>query len=261
LAEWGSAGVNDSKAKADEFRELLLVLAKTAGIIGSNNNVFSQQFTDLTLRLAKIANIGDLTEMRSSLVKSVGEIKESIEQIARESRELIAHLNEKVTTFESIAFKDDLTGLDNRRSIQERIRRLIKEQHIFCVVMIDLNRFKPINDEFGHIVGDELLRKFADRLREVTRLNDLVGRTGGDEFVAVLSCGIAGAEQYVSRLRESVFGRYTIHPRQDKITLDLLVNAAVGVALWQRSEDADQLLGRADAAMYANKRTTRGDLS
>jgi diguanylate cyclase (GGDEF)-like protein len=120
----------------------------------------------------------------------------------------------------------------------------------------DLDRFKAINDRHGHAAGDELLRKVARVLRESVRENDLVGRTGGDEFL-VICPDVGGAERAMGlaeRLAESL--REGVRAQTD----ELGCSVSIGVA-WSRGgrSDADALVAAADAAMYEAKHAATGE--
>ncbi|MGK5683599.1 putative bifunctional diguanylate cyclase/phosphodiesterase [Actinoplanes sp. URMC 104] len=158
-----------------------------------------------------------------------------------------------------LAVTDPLTGLSNRALITERLaevtRQPLREGRHGAVLLIDLDRFKPINDAYGHEAGDAVLKAVAAALRSVIRSGDTAGRLGGDEFAVVLP-GLpspAAAEAVAQRLAEAlstpvIFG-----------DLLLSVEASIGVALRDATTgDAEQLMAHADAAMYAAKRSGRG---
>lgn len=153
---------------------------------------------------------------------------------------------------------DDLTGLPNRKLLEDRLKRSIAQAHrrhtTVALLFIDLDRFKPVNDEFGHAAGDELLRQVARRLEHSLRDEDTVARLGGDEFVAVLpdlsvaEAPARTAEKLVAVLSEPFrLGEHFVE-----------ISCSIGVALFPKNADnADALIAQADAAMYAAKEAGR----
>lgn len=264
LAEWGGRTSEYFKGKADEVKELLIALAKAAECVGHNNHGHSRQFKELTDRLERIADLDDLTEIRSSLVDRVTELRNSVNQMALDSQELVAHLKAEVSIYETklkaaehLAFRDELTQVANRRSVEERVHWNIENGQPFCVVMLDLNHFKQVNDKYGHVVGDKLLKEFAKELQLNTRSGDLVGRWGGDEFVVVLGCDAISASSHIARIRDWVFGKYTIELEDKKHPLEIRVDASIGIAEWRAGETIQQVIEKADTAMYVEKNCSR----
>ncbi len=151
-----------------------------------------------------------------------------------------------------LAFEDPLTGLANRALLRDRIEQAIatarRNAGTFAVLLIDLDRFKPINDIHGHATGDLVLCETARRLQTATRAVDTVARLGGDEFVVLLG-GSGGREEarlVVARIMQAVTAPLEMH--------GLRLGISVGVAIYpDDGSDADQLLARADGAMYEAK--------
>jgi diguanylate cyclase (GGDEF)-like protein len=264
LQEWGSRTSEHFKAKADEVKELLIALAKTAEAVGDRNQGYTSQFKDLTKRLETIADLDDLTQIRTSVVASVRELKTHVEQMTRDSKQLVDQLRSEVTTYETrlkavenLVLKDELTGAASRRSVEERVQRCIENKLPFCVIMIDLNGFKQVNDKYGHLAGDDLLRQFAMELQMYTRSGDMVGRWGGDEFIVLLSADAAGATSHMDRIREWVFGKYTIQRGANKDATVVHMDASLGLAEWHEGTSMQEVVAEADAAMYRDKNKSR----
>lgn len=160
-------------------------------------------------------------------------------------------------TFASLARQDSLTGIGNRLLLDETISALSSPPSGTSVALhyIDLDRFKPINDLYGHLVGDALLRAVAARLRSVCGKGDLAVRLGGDEFV-VLQTRIAHrdeAELMARRIVRCLAEGFLIDG------CDLTIGASLGyVVTPAREVGLETLLGRADAALYAAKRSGGG---
>jgi len=260
LQQWGGRAEEYFKSKANEIKELLIVLASTAESMGERDQRYAGHFTQLTTQLQTIANLDDLTQVRSSLVRRAGELKTYVDQMAQDSRKSVEQLRTEVSSYESklkaveqLAQQDPLTGLANRRSVQERIEWLIAHKQTFCLVMVDLNGFKQINDTHGHAAGDSLLRQFGQEVRSNTRSSDLVGRWGGDEFIIVLDCDLKRASIQIDRMKKWVFGEYTIPSKKSSAEQKIRMDASLGVAEWQSDETMQQLIERADLIMYEVK--------
>lgn len=173
--------------------------------------------------------------------------------VGRTEREL----GEALRQMEGLALQDGLTGLPNRRATEEALDREAARGRRsgvpYCVVMADIDRFKSINDEYGHAVGDEVLRAVAGVLRDNVREQDVVGRWGGEEFLMVLpETGLERAAIAVERLRAQV-ERHAVRclGRPVQVTMTFgVVSAGVECSCWQAVEAADR-------AMYDGKASGR----
>ncbi|WP_292505707.1 EAL domain-containing protein [Methylobacterium sp.] len=159
----------------------------------------------------------------------------------------------------NMARQDPLTGLPNRLLLRERLNealsRMQREGEGCAVLLIDLDRFKPVNDTLGHPVGDALLEKVADRLRSTVRPTDTVARIGGDEFVVLQSAirDPGDTQALVRRIVDLVGRTYMVDGHL------LTIGASVGVAFAPNDgTDADKLLKNADLALYRAKLDGRG---
>ena len=266
LRQWGSQSSEYFEAKTKEVKELLILLARTAQSVGERDQRYTSQFSQFTSRLQSIANLEDLTQVRSSLVQGAAELKTYVDRMAKDSRESlaklqaeVAHYETKVKAVEELALQDSLTGLANRRNAEGRIEWRMSAQQPFCVTMIDLNKFKQVNDTYGHPAGDSLLKQFAEELRSNLRTSDVAARWGGDEFIVISDCDLAGAKCLLERLQKWVLGDYTVQRTGSAETVKVLVDASLGVAQWQKGESLESLVERADTAMYDEKRLGLND--
>ena len=166
----------------------------------------------------------------------------------------LAHsLTEANRELTQLALHDPLTGLPNRVLLADRIDQamlMVREQGgCFALMFIDLDGFKPVNDAFGHHMGDQLLREVAARLREDLRSHDTLARIGGDEFLLLVQLAEQNDALNLAARQVGLIGR-SFHVAEH----DLQISASVGIAIYPgNGETAQELLMNADAAMYHAK--------
>jgi len=162
-----------------------------------------------------------------------------------------------VEELQRAAFHDPLTGLPNRRLLDDRLHqareRARRMASAYAVLFCDLDGFKPVNDRFGHQVGDQLLVGLARRLEEVVRPHDTVARVSGDEFVILCEDldGPRPAMDVADRVLETVEAPFSVPNTQHRIELGVSIGIAVAAA--GAPESSEELLARADATMYRAK--------
>jgi diguanylate cyclase (GGDEF)-like protein len=262
LQEWGRHAAWHYMQKTGEVKELLIAMARTAESVGVKDQRCASQIQEVTSRLNEIATLDDVTKMRVSIRTSAAELKSSVDRMTAESQSVVEQLRKQVSHYrtrleeaEEIASRDALTGVRSRLNVESQIEVRIVADRQFCVAILDINGFKQVNDEFGHVTGDELLKQFATELQSVCRSTDVIGRWGGDEFILLLDCGLADAIQQRERLRDWVCGHYTVQGESGTTKLNL--NISIGLAEHRQGESMKELLARADAAMYAEKGVSR----
>jgi diguanylate cyclase (GGDEF)-like protein len=173
---------------------------------------------------------------------------------------LVVQLSEpylEIARLQRINESDPLTLLHNRRHLQERlpeeINRAARRRRPLAATLLDLDRFKRVNDTHGHDVGDEVLVEFAERLRASSRASDVLARWGGEEFVVLLPrTTLCQATMVADRMRRAVAEQpFETSAGKQWVTL------SAGVVAWRRGESDTELLRRADQAMYAAKQAGR----
>ena len=190
--------------------------------------------------------VATVMPMISQLAAQLNRMRERLKDQKRELESALEQIQE-------MAIRDELTGLVNRRHITEVLgehaarskRGVVK----FWVALIDLDHFKRVNDTWGHPVGDEVLRGFAQMAKEVLRETDVIGRWGGEEFLVVMlvvppSDPVAGLERLRARLAGAQIS--------DSVP-DLRVSFSAGLAAFGPGDSIEQAVDRADKALYQAK--------
>jgi diguanylate cyclase (GGDEF)-like protein len=180
----------------------------------------------------------------------VGKQIQNLRQLLRATRYQLEHYEEK-------SVRDELTGLYNRRQIQAELEQAKLQADTlsvpFCICLIDIDRFKEINDNNGHLTGDTILKEFARVARDSIRDTDMLGRYGGDEFMQILpDTDLKGAVMHAERLR--VYAHFL---DLQKILERKHISLSIGVAQYRRGEKITDLIARADSALYQAKQRGR----
>jgi diguanylate cyclase (GGDEF)-like protein len=255
LTAWGRGMAKHLEHRTSEVKEMMLVLARATQRAGERDHRCARHIEAITNKLQAIARYEDLPRMRESVLAAAEEIRRSIGTVLDESnaeltelRAQMAASKDRLHEAERIASLDSLTQLPNRYAIEKEIARHIENGHPFSIGLIDIDDFKAVNDNHGHLIGDEILRQFGAELRASLRSTDVAGRWGGDEWVIVLDCPITVAQKLVERVSTWICGHYIVG------SLRLCVTASIGAAEYLPGETMQQLLQRADDAMYRRKR-------
>lgn len=149
-----------------------------------------------------------------------------------------------------LAMQDSLTQLGNRRSFDEQIKRTmslaIRKHTRVGLILCDLNKFKAINDTFGHVIGDSVLVHFAEALRQCVRDSDCIFRFGGDEFAIIVE---DASEQSLNAIEHRIYQATS----QDSLLAKYNVTSSLGLAFMNKADNATSFFQRADSALYSQK--------
>ena len=178
--------------------------------------------------------------MRRAIIEGAHSLRECVARMAEDSKASVAHLTAEVTAYrarleeaERASNTDPLTRLDNRYAFEKHLEERIELKKPFCLIMIDLNGFKMVNDRLGHIAGDDLLKQFADGLKSQFGPDEIICRWGGDEFVLIVDGKLGDGQAKINRLRHC-FREYKINGAHEDTKVPL--SAAVGIAQWDGRE-------------------------
>lgn len=180
----------------------------------------------------------------------VGKQIQNLRRLLKATRYQLEHYEEK-------SVRDELTGLYNRRQLQTELDRAILQIDTlsipFSICLIDIDRFKEINDNNGHLAGDTILKEFSRVARDSIRDTDIIGRYGGDEFMLILpDTDLKGAVMHAERLR--VYAHFLDF---QKVLPQKHISLSIGVAQYRNGEKINDLISRADAALYQAKQLGR----
>lgn len=193
----------------------------------------------------------------SFLANFIGGLRNSVVTKNQELEKQNVELENALKRIGDMAIRDELTGVYNRRYLMERIveenQRCNRYGSTYCLCMLDIDFFKTVNDTYGHLAGDEVLRRVAMVASKTLRGTDFFGRFGGEEFIiALINTSVEGAMIIAERVRQNI---------QDltfeEIHQSLQVTVSIGVAAHTSSEEPAQTLKRADDALYRAKDSGR----
>jgi diguanylate cyclase (GGDEF)-like protein/PAS domain S-box-containing protein len=240
-------------------------------VVGRDSTVFYADPGERQALLEKLAADGHVSDYHVRLVGKDGglvDVSFSSHALFDDEGNYIAvegvmrDITERVTLerlLRQLAATDELTGIANRRTFLERatqaLRRWQRHRQPLALLIVDLDWFKRINDRHGHLYGDEVLKRFTDTVRTELREIDIFGRLGGEEFCVVLErCGVHEATEAAERIRARVETMELTAPDRSRLHLTVSIGATCVQPSDRRIEE---LLSRADAALYAAKQSGR----
>lgn len=246
-----------------EMERLLASVAQTASQTGDQAGAFGDQLTGLNQALAS-RDVEQLRPRLTEVIAGTAEMKSSVEALQQKvtsSQEEINRLRSDLDRATSEAMLCPMTGILNRRGFEKKIESLLSQQapegHSHCLVMLDIDHFKKVNDTHGHLMGDRVLQAVGEILRTaVTDANHAAARYGGEEFALLLPQ--TSLDKSV-QLAEAVRKRTKAMKIRNRTTQEVLLTVTIsgGVTAMKPDDDAASLISRADAALYAAKNAGR----
>jgi diguanylate cyclase len=238
---------------------LLRKLAQVAEQSGADATVYARVLADCEHDLESIVSVEGLRELTQGLLASTATARASTEAMraeVEEARGQMQRLHAQLDVLQGEALLDPLTGLRNRRGFEraceERFAGDTSAPSAAALILIDIDHFKKLNDTYGHLFGDQVLRAAAKVIAETVKGRDVVARFGGDEFLLLLpDTAIEGALALAENIR-AAFGRMRIRRNGSDNSIEQ-VSISVGIAAPAPAETVDQLIERADRSLYRAK--------
>lgn len=254
MSGWGIIAQRPLKATLSSLDTLTVEVVKRTIPMALLTFIFIGLFAHFIARpLKRLADNANALDNPKSLekLKSVRSWYFESHQLKMAMQKGVSLLQSQIGQLRHDAQTDPLTGAHNRRSLDNIVTRLILEQTPFAILEIDIDFFKRVNDTFGHDVGDEVLKSLTMIIKSLCRKNDIVARTGGEEFILILPGeNEQSAFDIAQRLRATV--------ADTKIHTAGYITVSIGIATWPNySEDIEQAYKGADKALYHAKETGR----
>ncbi|QOY85336.1 GGDEF domain-containing protein [Paludibaculum fermentans] len=241
-----------------DLEEVLSMLTSARQSLSKRQESKEEELRAVASTLDEASREDGLDQLRRRIRQEAQRVSVLVQQMHADNQRMLQELDEEMNRYRrrlndaaDSANHDALTGLGNRRLVNDRLAELIDSGTPLCLLMLDFNRFKLINDIHGHLAGDELLRAFAARLRNHLRQDDIAARWGGDEFVIALPCAITDAMARTRLLQQNLSGEYSIRLSGKSLRIQLTVS--IGIAEYRPGETVNQLMTRADESLYTHK--------
>ena len=232
-----------------------------------NVTQFDNSLNDCKNELNETTNATLISSVVSQLLSSTSSMQVAMEQMKqqmKDSKQEIASLHDRLEMATEEALTDPLTGLINRKglsiSIDEALTIAQQTQKYPCLLMLDIDHFKKINDTFGHLLGDKAIKMVAETLKKQIKGKDTATRYGGEEFCVLLpETEIQNAWSVAENIRRTI-ERMSIKRAKDKQEI-CRMTISIGIARYQPGEAITDFIGRADNALYESKNTGRNKVT
>ncbi len=249
--------------QAEKIRQEIQTALNEASIALHSTGAEASQFGEILGRFddscSSAESIADIHSLLSEVVAETRQMKDSMERMKREFDAKSNEMEELRKELERVrlqASTDALTGMANRATFFDQLRKAAehaeKQRQPFCVVMADIDHFKRVNDTFGHLVGDKVIRFVAEALKQSIKGQDTAARYGGEEFALLLPDTSAdNAVILCNKIREHIAGTKLVRTGTREPLGQITISA--GVAQYRFGEEMMDFVQRADQALYVSK--------
>lgn len=250
--------------KETEFRQMISLLMSAVSSMTEGNETYHSRILASSDQIWQLAKLDDIRQLKAQLASGVEHLKMTVEEKRQQDQRSLTILSTKVATLQEKlndavqkAALDGLTGLANRETFDHQIERLVGERDPrrprFLLALLDLDDFKKVNDTHGHPIGDRVLVAASQQLVEGIRKNDLVARYGGEEFAIIMhEIELAEGEERIQQIMHAVASTSFEYKKASK-TQEVQFTMSAGLTAFVPGDSAEELIGRADAALYAAK--------
>ncbi|MFQ5560113.1 MAG: GGDEF domain-containing protein, partial [Nitrospinota bacterium] len=254
-----------------ELKNIIAALASEMSTISVASDSYNDNLSSYAKKLGEADSLTEILDVKQKILNETGEIQKENQKLKNSMKETAALLSassKKISDLEKELgkarmemMKDTLTRLYNRRAFDERIEeqlnRFKRYGEGFCLIFMDLDHFKRVNDTYGHVAGDIVLKTVASIAKESIRSMDFIGRYGGEEFVAIIEkTETVSGKKVAEKIRKSIGGHEFIYKNQ-KVD----VQVSLGVTGSRGGDTPQSITERADSALYQAKERGRNQVA
>ena len=247
------------------LKSLMATFIDRLGNLTESTSEYHTKIKEYSQEIGRADNLAALSHILDSVMNDTRVIQDSARRSheellstrkqAQAAEDRVKELEQELEQVSEKMHEDQLTGALNRRGLDETLEREIKradrQQSAICIALLDIDNFKQLNDTQGHQAGDQALIHLIKVIKEALRPTDMVARYGGEEFLLILTdTGLAEAMETITRLQRELTKKFFLHNNER-----LLITFSAGVALRAAGEEPEEVIGRADKAMYQAKQT------
>ncbi|MCP3954670.1 MAG: diguanylate cyclase, partial [Desulfobacterales bacterium] len=247
-----------------EFRDIIDLLSKAMANVNADNEDFNLKVYEQSEKLEKIIRLDDIRKLKSALQVEVENIREVIREKEASDKGRVEVLSRQVETLSvelakvrEESMRDGLTDAYNRKAFDRQIKNLVQRNSVmqapFALMMIDIDDFKVINDNYGHPLGDRVLVSMVAKCRDFVRAEDFPARYGGEEFAIILpGASLKNAVKKAKHICKAIAATsYRVEGEGKEIELSITVS--IGVSAFCAGDAEARVIERADKALYAAK--------
>ena len=250
---------NELRKIREDLQQILLTILREVTELTGQTQEYESLVSHSVNSLSEGASIQEVRAVINDIIdktKKLGRFGKTIQHKLKETTKTLEVLKKDLEQAKAEIFLDFLTGVPNRKAFDETLSILISQARFghkdLSLLLIDIDYFKKFNDQFGHLVGDQVLRFVAGKMKEIVRGRDFLSRFGGEEFAIVLpQTPLAGAQAVAESIR-SFFAQTTLKAVGTSKPLGT-ITVSIGVARYRAAEEPESFLNRCDQALYFAK--------
>ena len=265
IRDYSSRQLEYFKNTEDELRGIIELLSEGLKTVKNGHSELHRNMATHLEKLGSISQLDDLRQVREQLTQEIQSVQASLKEVEnRQEQQMetlageVSALRSKLKAAEEEARHDALTGVLNRRALDQVLDSWLAQYRSggpgFTVVLMDLDKFKQINDEFGHTVGDRALLAIVENCRSLIRQGDVLARYGGDEFIYLFPGSAArNAAKIARKICEALASTTFTLEDETAGVRQLQLSASFGVTECRKKDSFESILERVDGALYKAK--------
>jgi diguanylate cyclase len=252
-----------AEKKAKEFLNILVEMIMQLGSSGDEMNAQGDELETCILELSQAKSLDAITGITKRIIfetKSIVESNKAIKNALDSTVSEVKSLSKELKGIKQAAKTDMLTSLLNRRGFDEEINQTLENiktnYEPLSIIMLDIDHFKKVNDTYGHLIGDGVLKMLSKLLKDCIKGKDIAARFGGEEFIMALpATSLEGAYSLSEQIRSNLM-KLNLRLKNTGKSIGQ-ITISLGIALYKNGESIDTAISRADAALYKAKNTGR----